>query len=272
MSDGKSVDNARWRWAALREDFGPLTGADITKAACRAYHKKRLAMGKKPNTPHSEMGFLKTVLNWAASEKLIAPVASFWMPEKPEPRDRHLTFEEVERLLEAAELPHIRLFIILALATAARKGAILDLTWARVDFERGLIYLHDPDQRRTSKGRAVVPMNATARAALLEAKVGAVTDYVIEWGGRRVRDVKKGIATAFRKAGLRIKGDGAHTLRHTAAVLLAEAGVPMEEIAQYLGHNTVSTTYRVYARFSPQYLKKAASALELPAIRSSGRK
>lgn len=272
QTDGKSVDNARWRWSALKEDFGPLTGPDITKAICRAYNKKRLDMGKKPGTPHSEMGFLKTVLNWAASEKLIAPVAAFWMPLKPEPRDRHLTREEVARLLEAAELPHIRLFIILALATAARKTAILDLTWVRVDFERGLIYLHDPERERTAKGRAIVPMNATARAALLEAKAGGVSDYVIEWGGRRVRDVKKGIATAFQKAGLKIKGDGAHTLRHTAAVLMAEAGVPMEEIAQYLGHSEARTTYKVYARFSPEYLKKAASALELPAIRSSGRK
>jgi integrase len=271
-TDGKSVNNARWRWSALKEDFGPLTGADITKAICRAYHKKRLDMGKKPGTPHSEMGLLKTVLNWAAAEKLIAPVTAFWMPQKPEPRDRHLTLQEVERLLEAADLPHIRLFIILALATAARKTAILDLTWMRVDFERALIYLQDPEQRRTNKGRAVVPMNSTARAALLEAKAGGVSDYVVEWGGRRVRDVKKGIATAFLKAGLKERGDGAHVLRHTAAVLMAEAGVSMEEIAQYFGHSNVLTTYRVYARFSPEYLKKAASALELPTIRSSGRK
>lgn len=37
----------------------------------------------------------------------------------------------------------------------------------------------------------------------------------------------------------------------------------MDEIAQYLGHSNSSQTYRVYARYSPDHLRKAASALEL---------
>lgn len=44
---------------------------------------------------------------------------------------------------------------------------------------------------------------------------------------------------------------------------MAEAGIPMEEIAQYLGHANVEVTRKVYARYSPDYLRKAASALEL---------
>ena len=34
-------------------------------------------------------------------------------------------------------------------------------------------------------------------------------------------------------------------------------------IAQYLGHSNVEVTRKVYARYSPDYLRKAASALEL---------
>jgi integrase len=44
---------------------------------------------------------------------------------------------------------------------------------------------------------------------------------------------------------------------------MAEEGVPMQQIAQYLGHNDSSTTERVYARFSPDYLREAAKALNL---------
>lgn len=44
---------------------------------------------------------------------------------------------------------------------------------------------------------------------------------------------------------------------------MAEAGIPMEEIAQYLGHANVEVTRKVYARYSPEYLRKAASALEI---------
>ena len=46
---------------------------------------------------------------------------------------------EYERMLAKAETPHIRLFIILALSTAGRMTAILELTWDRVDFERELM-------------------------------------------------------------------------------------------------------------------------------------
>lgn len=265
-SEGKQGQRMRWIWAVLKEDFAALTAADITKPVCRAYWKKRSDLGKAPHTIHGELRLLRTILNWAATEKLIDAVASFWIPRMPDPRDRHLTRAELTKLLKTAELPHVRLFITLAIATAARKTALLELTWDRVDFKRGLIYLHDPDQERTNKGRAIVPMNGSARAALLEAKVGAVTNYVIEWAGKPVGNIKRAVNTTFEKAGLKEKGDGAHVLRHSAAVMMAEAGVPMAEIAQYLGHTDVRTTYRIYARFSPEYLAKAAGALEMPVV------
>jgi integrase len=264
--EGKQGNKMRWVWVALKSDFAALTAVDVTKPICRAYWQKRTALGKAPHTVHGELRILRSVLNWAAAEKLIEPVITFWIPAMPDPRDRHLTRAELERLIEAAELPHVRLFIVLAIATAARKTAILELTWDRVDFKRGLIYLHDPERERTNKGRATVPMNSTARAALLEAKAGAVTDNVIEWGGTPIGDIKRAVATAFTRAKVKIKGDGAHVLRHSAAVLMAEAGVPMAEIAQYLGHTDVRTTYRIYARFSPEYLAKAAGALEMPFV------
>ncbi|HET8971861.1 MAG TPA: tyrosine-type recombinase/integrase [Pseudolabrys sp.] len=53
-----------------------------------------------------------------------------------------------------------------------------------------------------------------------------------------------------------------HMLRHSAAVHMAEAGISMEEIAQFLGHDDVNTTRRVYTRFSPNFLKEAAAVLE----------
>ncbi len=54
---------------------------------------------------------------------------------------------------------------------------------------------------------------------------------------------------------------------HSAAVHMAEAGIPMDEIAQYLGHENVDVTRSVYARFSPTYLRKAASVLEYDDLR-----
>ena len=97
--------------------------------------------------------------------------------------------------------------------------------------------------------------------ALLEAKQATISPYIIEWGGVKVLSVeKKGVGASAKRAGVKCSP---HVLRHTAAVWMAVEGVPMEEIAQYLGHEDVRTTYRIYARFSPDYMQRAARALAL---------
>jgi integrase len=99
-------------------------------------------------------------------------------------------------------MPHVQLFVILAMTTGARMGALLGLTWDRVDFEGGTIDLIDPTRVQTKKHRPRVPMNATARAALSEAREGAQTRYVIEWSGKPIKSVKKGLEAAGRRSGL----------------------------------------------------------------------
>ena len=70
----------------------------------------------------------------------------------------------------------MRLFVTLALTTGARMGAILDLTWDRVDFEHNTIDFMPSGRNKTNKRRTVVAMSKKAREALLEARKGALTD------------------------------------------------------------------------------------------------
>ena len=88
---------------------------------------------------------------------------------------------------------------------------------------------------------------------------------MIEWNAKRCASIRKGFDVTAAKAGL--PDVTPHVLRHTAAVWMAEAGVPMDEIAQYLGHTTSSITFKIYARFSPGYLAKAGEALNLAPVR-----
>jgi integrase len=204
------------------------------------------------------------ILLWAEKHKLIDRAPYIERPPKPKPREKHLTKEQVYGLRDACDLPHMRLFVLLAYATAARSNALLTLRWDRVDLGRNKIDLRAPEIKTPHKGRAIVPINNTLRAALQEAKAGALTPYVIEWGGKPVRSVKKGLATAARKAGL--GKVTCHQLRHSAAVHMIEAGRPMEEVAQVLGHTNVSVTRTTYARYSPDALREAVAALELDEI------
>lgn len=259
-ADGKGTERIHDAWKRLTPTFGEMLPAYVDKELCRKYAKARLADGVSNGTIHLELGYLRSALLHAERENWIPKAPFVWLPAKPPPREHHLTRDEAERLLDAAPLPHVRLFIILALSTAGRAEAILDLTWDRVDFDRRRINLRDPGRAATPKGRAITPMNETAATALADARKGALTAHVIEWAGKPVNSVKKGVGAAGARIGVKVTP---HVLRHTAAVWMAESGVPMDEIAQYLGHSSPATTYRVYARFSPDYLQKAAKALEL---------
>jgi integrase len=244
----RSYESMRFCWANLESHFGHLRPDQITPDVCKQYAKKRKV---KPGTIIKDLGFLRTALKGKA--------AQFWLPPTPPPRDIYLTRGEFHNLLKAASLPHLKLFLVLALTTGGRTGALLDLTWDRVDFRKGQIRLSNG--LVGGKGRATVPMNQAAREALEEAQKGRESEWVIEWAGRQVGSIKRGFREAVTRAKLR-KEITPHVLRHTAAVWMIEDGASITEVAQYLGHSDTRTTYRVYARHSPEHLQKAAAALD----------
>lgn len=256
--------NMEWSGTRILASFGARRPDQITVQDCRAFVATGLAEGRKTGTIWTELSHLRICLNWAAKRRMIPAAPHIEKPAAPPPKDLRLTRAEIDRLLSVEAPPHIMVAVILMLTTAARVGAILDLTWDRVDLDRGRIDLRlDADAPR--KGRAIVPINATARAVLVTAREAALSDHVVEWGGRKVGSIKKGFAAMAARAGL--PHISPHVLRHTAAVLMAEGGVPMEEIAQYLGHTNTETTRRVYARFSPDHLRGAAQVLEFGKVR-----
>jgi integrase len=262
MKGRSVVTTMAFTWKAIGPAFKTLEPRDITIEHCREYARRRRAEGKKDGTIHTELGHLRMVLLWAAKRRLIDAAPHIERPSATKPQgDKHLTREELRRLLDACDMPHIKMFTHLAYATAGRASALLGLTWDRVDFERGKIDLRDPALTKRHKGRAIVPMTATLRAVLSEQHQLAMSPFVIEWAGKRVASVKRGLASAAARAGVRRVTH--HQLRHTAAVHMAEAGVPMEEIASYLGHSNPSVTRSVYARYSPDSLRHAAAALEM---------
>jgi len=109
------------------------------------------------------------------------------------------------------------------------------------------------------------------KAALREAEAGALSDYVIEWAGKRVKSLNRGIKTAGLEAGIS-KTVSPHILRHSAAVHMAEDRRSMEEIQQFLGHSDINVTRKIYARLSPSYLKEAAAALEFDDLGSTNQR
>ena len=254
----------RYTGRAVLPHFGALRPDQITTQDSRSYAAARRKAGIKDGSIWTELGHLRTVLTWAQKIGQIDRAPHIERPSKPAPKERYLTRPEIDLLLAVQCEPHIRLAMLLMLSTAGRVGAVLDLTWDRVDLERGQINLRT-EGASTRKGRAVVPINAGLRAALQEARAAALSDHVVEWAGGPVKSIRKGIVSAAERAG--VPGVSPHVFRHTAAVHMAEAGVPMGEISQYLGHSNVQITERVYARFSPDHLRKAADVVDFTRVR-----
>lgn len=229
--------------------FGNLRPEQITRALCREYKKQR---GVADTTVRNELAILRCAIRWKDPHTK----AIFELPTPAPPRESHINKGQYHKLIKACAAPHIELFIVLAWGTAARTTALLELKWESVDFERRLINL---GVGQANKGRARIPMTNTVYEALKEAYGARTCDYVIEYNSGRVKSIRNGFTSTARRAGLKV---APHDMRRSAAIKMAEAGVPMEEIAQYLGHSNASITYKAYARYSPEYLRRAAAALD----------
>lgn len=264
LGDKPTATTMKSTGKAVLAHFGAYRADQIDKPLCLSYAAARAAAGIKQGSVHTELGHLRSALKFAADTRMVDRAPRIWSPPKPAPKERYLTHEEIARLLDAASAPHIEVALHLLLSTAARVGAVLDLTWDRVDLDRGQIN-YRLDDAITRKGRAVVPINASLRAVLAQAREAALSDHVVEYASKQVKSIRKGFANACDRA--KLAEVTIHTLRHTGGVHMAAAGIPMWKISQMMGHSNTATTERVYARFAPEHMQDAADVLDFVKIR-----
>lgn len=251
-----STPRQRDAWKAMKPFWGMVNPANIDDEMCRDYVKRR---DRGAATTRYELSMLSVAMRWAVKNGLIDKAPEVWRPEAPERRERHLTQREFRKWFAEVKAPHARLYVDLALATIARPTAILELTWPQVDWEHRTINLNVQGRRQTRKRRPVVPLDADTLASLQEAHRAAQCEYIIERGGKRIRNIKKAFQAASARSGIKVTP---YTLRHTGAVWSVEQGTSMDELAQFMGHDDAATTSKHYARFSPDYLRGVSSNLQ----------
>ncbi len=258
---------------AMRKFFGPYKPAQVTEEIVMKYRSTRrnLKTGEAvgDETLWSELGALRDAYNYARKRRMIPAedVPYIPRPAKPAPRDRPLTRQEASRLLLAArEVPHLYITLLILFGSAARATAAFELEWSRVDFVKDTIDLR-VNAQGPRKGRAIVPMNAGLKAELLKWREISDCKNVISFNDKPIRTVKTAFTTALEKANL--KGIRIHDIRHTAAVWMLEAGSSIQRISQYLGHTTIDQTFKVYARYQPDFLRAEAAALDITPLLSN---
>lgn len=242
--------------------WGGKTVTDVHKANCQAYAAER-RQSVKDGTIRRELSVLSAAIGHAHKSNRLDIRPHVWMPAPGPAKDRWLTRSEAAALLRAARAEpkargHLPLFILLALYGAARSGAILSLKWSQVDLERGTIDWREPGRAETNKGRARIKMPRRLWLALKRVQRADI-GHVIHIDGKPVGSIKRAFRTACKAAGL--EGVSPHTLRHTSATWMAQAGVPIWEIAGYLGQSVQRTTER-YLHHHPDHMARAAAALD----------
>jgi integrase len=184
------------------------------------------------------------------------PVGSIKFLDEHNIRDRVLTLEEFERMLDGSP-EYLKPILRCAFYTGMRRGKILELTWDRIDLKAGFIRLKDSDTK-TDAARSI-PIGRELREVLQNLPIaldvqGHRVPYVFTRNGQRVKSIKRVFTQVRQKTG--ITDAVFHELRHTATTNLRRAGVDALTAMKITGHKTMAV-FKRYNTIDEQDLKVA---------------
>ena len=185
-----------------------------------------------------------------------------------------LSQEEVAQLIDAARLPFHRILLMTLYGTGARRAEVTHLQVSDIDSQRMVVHI------RGGKGRK------DRDVMLSERLLAALREYwwcykpkTWLFPGNRWHTGTQPIAgkvlwTACHEAAQRAgitKSVHPHTLRHSFATHLLEAGADLRTIQMLLGHRDLEET-TIYLHLSERHLNATASPLDSLALALSDQK
>ncbi|WP_237763539.1 integrase [Falsirhodobacter sp. alg1] len=274
-------DPARIGYAidALDPFWGDLSVSSIKGETCRRYVAYR---NRVPGTVRRELGTLQAALNYCMKEGHMTTAPLVSLPEKPNPKERWLTREEMFWLMRASR--HLRIdgrhllrFILVGRYTGTRKSASLALGINRpsvndgwIDTERGVMYRVGTGTRRTKKRQPSTRLPAAFLAHVRRWAAHGDRWVVQNHAGYRVAEIKKGWANACIIAGELAAAKGRHVdltdvtphvLRHTAITWAMQAGAEKWDVAGFFGVS-LQTLESVYGHHHPDHQQSAVNAMQ----------
>jgi integrase len=251
--------------------FGRSRLSEITAYSLEKYKQKRLDSGLKKSSINRELGLLKSMLSSAAKWQLIdanpARDGKLFKLDEP-PSTRVLTYDEETKLLAACEdpelrlrAPHLKVLITAAICTGCRRGELLRLRWADIDFDSDILTVKK-SKSRAGTGR-IIYLNTLLRSTLQQWRHKVDGEWVFPSSkapGEHIGDVKNSLRRAVKISG--ITPVTCHQLRHTFCSRLSDAGVPIAVIQELAGHASIVMTRRYM--HPANELKRKAVELVLP--------
>ncbi len=167
LAEKKSAVKLRSDLRQLCATFGPYALITITPAQVAAFRETRLASGVSTATVRKQVALLGRVIKSAQIDYGIHlpnsnPVTLVRLPRDSKPRERRVSAQELDAIIEATESHELPAIIRLATETSMRRGEIVSLRWAEIDLGAQVARLPD-----TKNGTArEVPLSTRAVAAL----------------------------------------------------------------------------------------------------------
>ncbi len=188
-------------------------------------------------------------------------VAGFKPPRaRPSEEREALSPEQCRKLLDASRDHPLEVPVALALFAGLSRGDLRTITWAEVDLKAGMI----TRPRHKTGTRLRLPMSEPLRKVLQRhrRRAGPVCPRL----PKSDSSLGKALHRLCDKAG--VPRGGWHRLRHSAATLLAAAGVDVATIGRMLGHRPGSVVTLRYLHTDDERLREAAAAVA-GAVRSA---
>jgi integrase len=255
------------RW---QDEIGYLLLSDVTTDTITQIKDKLLnetvRTGKKrsPTTVLRYMASLSTVFTAAVNDwKWLedSPMRTIKKPRAARGRVRFLDDAERQRLLTACQQSankQLYLCVILALSTGMRKGELMSLSWDDVNLKAGYLILHETkngERRRVAlAGMALDLLKDYANVRCLDSQLLFPSNK----SPTKPIDLRKPFETALKKA--EIDDFHWHDLRHCTASYLAMNGASLAEIAEVLGHKTLSMVKR-YSHLSDSHVSNVVASM-----------
>ena len=247
-------------WAT---NIGHYLLADITPVAISEHKNK---MTQSPATVDKYLknlshAFTVAVNEWGWLDD--NPVKKVKSPKLLRGRIRFLDDEERIRLLKACkESPNYLLYpcVVLALSTGMRQAEQMELLWSDVNLKDGFLILHET---KNGERRRVTLTGLSLELVKEHSKIRRLDTQLLfpsERNPLKPIDLRKAFLNAMAAA--QINDFKWHDLRHCTASYLAMNGASLAEIAEVLGHKTLSMVKR-YAHLSEGHVSNVVASMNV---------
>lgn len=272
----------------LIPNLGHIQMQKLTAQQVQTTYAKMLKNQLKPKTIKTIHAVLHKALDQAIRWRLLSRNVcnEVSLPRAAKFEIQPLTGEQARQLLKTAKGHRFEAFLTLALVTGMRRGEILALRWADIDFGTKTLFIRRSvnyvtgygfveSEPKTAAGNRAIPLPQMVvdllpqhRLYQLEMRSQAGPrwqehDLVFSnmYGGFfSISQLYKQFRMILKDAGF--SNMRFHDLRHSAATILLIMGIHPKVVQERLGHSQIGMTMDIYSHVLPAMQKEATDKLD----------